>query len=104
VRALYRPDHGARWIDVLIVSRHPGGLVLREVGRYFPGHWLATLDQVRVEGAGSFSPGTRRVTRRSPRPIERGAGHAAVPASNSASGDTLPRLPLALFLRGDEHG
>jgi hypothetical protein len=62
-RALYRPDIGAPWEDCTIVSRHPGGLVLREVGRILPGRWLASLDQVRVEGAGSFSPGTRRITR-----------------------------------------
>jgi hypothetical protein len=62
-RALYRPDIGAPWEDCLLVARHPGGLVLREIGRLFPGHFLATLDQVRVEGAGSFSPGARRITR-----------------------------------------
>jgi hypothetical protein len=61
--ALYRHDYAAAWQDVAIVSRHPGGLVLRELGRRFPGVWLATLDQVRVEGAGSFSPGATRITR-----------------------------------------
>jgi hypothetical protein len=72
MRALWRPDIGAPWEDCELVARHPGGLVLREVqtaGRRFPGVWIATLDQVRVEGAGSFSPGTRRITR-APRGVE----------------------------------
>jgi len=63
MRALYRPHIGAPWQDCLILGRHPGGLVLREVGRRFRGVWLATLDQVRVEGPGSFSPGASRIIR-----------------------------------------
>jgi hypothetical protein len=83
LRALYRPNWAAPWEDVTIVSSHPGGLVLREVGRRFPGVWLATLDQVRVEGPGSFSPGTRRITR-----APRGAdyGGAADPHGRGAAG------------------
>jgi hypothetical protein len=80
--ALYRPNWAAPWMDCIVVSRHPNGLVLREVqtaGRRFCGVWLATLDQVRVEGAGSFSPGARRITRS---PLPRGGvyGEAADPA------------------------
>jgi hypothetical protein len=64
--ALYRPNWAAPWMDCIVVSRHPNGLVLREVqtaGRRFCGVWLATLDQVRVPGAGSFSPGAQHITR-----------------------------------------
>jgi hypothetical protein len=61
--ALYRHDIGAAWTDCEVLGRHPGGLVLREVGRRFPRHFLARLDQVRVPGAGSFSPGVSRITR-----------------------------------------
>jgi hypothetical protein len=87
MRALWRPNIGAPWADCWIVARHPGGLVLREVGRRFPGHWLATLDQVRVGGPGSFSPGTQRITR-APRGADYGgaADHPATPASPTVSG------------------
>jgi hypothetical protein len=61
--ALYRHDIGAAWTDCILVGSHPGGLVLRELGRRFPGVWLARPDQVRVGGAGGFSPGPRRLTR-----------------------------------------
>lgn len=49
VGALYREHPGAEWSDVEIVGRHPSGkLVLREVGRFFPGVRLADVEQVRV--------------------------------------------------------
>lgn len=50
--ALYREHAGADWCEVEIVSRHPGGFVVREVGRVFCGVMLADWSQVRVPAAG----------------------------------------------------
>lgn len=47
--ALYRAHPGADWQDVEVIARHASGkLVLREVGPFFPGVFLAELDAVRV--------------------------------------------------------
>lgn len=45
--AVYREHAGADWIEVEILSRHPGGFVCREVGRLWPGVWVADWSQVR---------------------------------------------------------
>jgi hypothetical protein len=101
MKALYRPDIGAPWVDCLLVARHPGGLVVREVGRILPGHFLATLDQVRVEGAGSFSPGAKRITRS---PKTRGVyGEVVVPHSGGLAGlsNSVERGVVRRELAGD---
>lgn len=48
--ALYRPHPGADWQECEILGRHASGkIVLREVGRFFNGVFLADLAlQVRV--------------------------------------------------------
>ena len=45
--ALYREHAGADWSEVELVSRHPGGFVVREGGRVLPGVMLADWSQVR---------------------------------------------------------
>lgn len=51
IAALYRANAADDWADVEIVSRHrSGALVLREVGKKFPGVWLARSHEVRVAG------------------------------------------------------
>ncbi len=42
----------AAWTRVEIVGDHApsGRLILREVGRFWPGVWLADRDQVRIAG------------------------------------------------------
>lgn len=47
--ALYRQHAGDDWQEVELLGRHRSGkLVLREVGKRWPGVWLASLDAVRV--------------------------------------------------------
>ena len=42
---------GALWTRVEIVGEHGSGrLILREVGKFLPGVWLADRDQVRIAG------------------------------------------------------
>lgn len=42
---------GAVWTKVEIVGQHHSGrLILREVGKFWPGVWLADRDQVRIAG------------------------------------------------------
>ena len=49
MRALYRRNPGSDWTDCEITGRRPDGkLVVREVGKVWPGVWIATIDQVRV--------------------------------------------------------
>lgn len=41
----------ADWTMVEIVGEHDGGrLILREIGKFWPGVWLADRDQVRIAG------------------------------------------------------
>ena len=47
--ALYREYLSDEWQDCELIGRHPSGnLVLREVGKLWPGIWLAPVDAVRV--------------------------------------------------------
>ena len=49
--AVYRPADSESWQDAEIVGRHTDGrLILREVGKVWPGICLASLDRVRVQG------------------------------------------------------
>ncbi len=60
IRAVYRPSRRRDWDDVEIVGDHvaTGQLVLREVGKFWPGIWLADRDEVRIAGP-EFLPGDR---------------------------------------------
>lgn len=50
--ALYREHAGADWQEAELVGRHrSGALVLREVGKVWPGVWLASIENVRVPAA-----------------------------------------------------
>lgn len=41
----------AAWTKVEIVGAHDSGrLILREIGKFWPGVWLADRDQVRIAG------------------------------------------------------
>lgn len=52
--AVYRASDADDWQDCRLIGAHDGGaLVLREIGKPFPGVWLANLSQVRIPG-GSF--------------------------------------------------
>lgn len=46
--ALYRERIGADWQEVELLSRYPGGFVVREVGRLWPGVMTADWSQVRT--------------------------------------------------------
>jgi hypothetical protein len=49
--AVYRPADGQPWQDVEITGHHTDGrLILREIGKLWPGVFVASLDQVRVQG------------------------------------------------------
>lgn len=51
VSALWRRNRRRDWQPVELVSDHGSGqLVLREVGKFWPGVWLAPRDQVRLAG------------------------------------------------------
>lgn len=51
VTAFWRASNRREWQPVEIVADHPtGGLVLRELDRFWPGVWLAPRDQVRIAG------------------------------------------------------
>lgn len=57
VTALWRANRRHDWQPVEIVADHPGGgLVLREMDRFWPGVFLAPRDQVRIAGP-EFVPG-----------------------------------------------
>lgn len=60
ISAVYRPTRRRDWAKVEIVADHPpsGQLVLREIGPFWPGVWLAPRDQVRIAGP-EFIPGER---------------------------------------------
>lgn len=48
IPAVYRATDIEPWDDVEIVGHRPEGLVLREVGKLWPGIWVASLDRVRI--------------------------------------------------------
>jgi hypothetical protein len=52
VSAVYRPNRRRDWEDVEIVGRHvpTDQLVLREVGKFWPGVFLAPREDVRISG------------------------------------------------------
>lgn len=52
ISALWRANRRRDWQPVEIVADHPqtGGLVLREMDRFWPGVWLVPRDQVRIAG------------------------------------------------------
>jgi hypothetical protein len=57
VDAVWRASRRRDWQSVEIVDGHPSGqVVLREVGRLWPGVFLAPRDQVRIAGP-EFVPG-----------------------------------------------
>jgi hypothetical protein len=47
---VYRSADSEPWQDVEIVGYQRGGLVLREVGKVYPGVLIAPLDRVRIAG------------------------------------------------------
>jgi hypothetical protein len=61
ITAFWRSSRGRDWQRAELVSDHPssGQLVLREVGRFWPGVFLAPRDQVRIAGP-EFDPVERR--------------------------------------------
>lgn len=51
IAAVWRPTRRHDWRDTEIVADHASGqLVLREVGKFWPGVFLAPRDQVRIAG------------------------------------------------------
>lgn len=52
IDAVYRRRRSQEWREVEVVGQHSstGQLVLREVGKFWPGVWLADRDQVRIAG------------------------------------------------------
>jgi hypothetical protein len=51
VTAVWRSSCRRDWQRAEIVSDHPSGqLVMREVGKFWPGVFLAPRDQVRIAG------------------------------------------------------
>lgn len=65
VSAVYRPPRRpgrgyGDWQRVELIADHApsGQLVLREIGPFWPGVWLASRDQVRLAGP-EFIPGGR---------------------------------------------
>lgn len=49
LQALYRERPSADWIEVELLGRHRSGkLVLRELGKLWPGLMLAPVEDVRV--------------------------------------------------------
>jgi hypothetical protein len=62
IDAVYRKRRALDWREVEIVGQHDGTgqLVLREIGKFWPGVWLAERDQVRVAGPEFLIPGARK--------------------------------------------
>lgn len=59
ISAFYQPKPEADWKPAEVVTDHPsGGLVLREVGKFYRGVWLAGRDQVRISEP-EVEPGER---------------------------------------------
>jgi hypothetical protein len=51
IRAVWRPNVRREWQPVDLVADHDSGqLVLRKVGPFWPGVFLAPRDQVRLSG------------------------------------------------------
>lgn len=61
ISAVYRPSRARDWDDLEIVADHPasGQLVLREVGKFYRGVFLAPREHVRIAGP-EFVPGEKR--------------------------------------------
>lgn len=56
ISAVWRENRRRDWTPAEIVGQHGNGqLVLREVGKFWPGVWLAERDQVRIAGP-EFEP------------------------------------------------
>ncbi len=64
ISAVYRPKRGADWEEAEIVADHPasGHLVLREVGKFYRGVFLAPREHVRIAGP-EFVPGEQKERR-----------------------------------------
>lgn len=51
ITAVWRATRRREWQTVEIVSAHKSGqLIVREVGKFWPGVWLVPRDQVRIAG------------------------------------------------------
>lgn len=60
ISAVYKPHPEADWKPAEIMADHPGGgLVLREVGKFYRGVFVVPREQVRLSGPG-FVPGETR--------------------------------------------
>lgn len=57
ISAVHRRSRARDWDDVEIIADHPasGQLVLREVGKFYRGVFLAPREQVRIAGP-EFNP------------------------------------------------
>lgn len=64
ISAVYRPSRGRDWDEVEIIADHPasGHLVLREVGKFYRGVFLAPREHVRIAGP-EFVPGEQKERR-----------------------------------------
>lgn len=59
ISAVYQPQPEADWKPAEIVADHPsGGLVLREVGKFYRGVFVVPREQVRLSGP-EFRSGDR---------------------------------------------
>lgn len=59
ISAVYQPQRDADWKPAEIVADHPsGGLVLREVGKFYRGVFVVPRERVRLSGP-EFVPGNR---------------------------------------------
>lgn len=47
VPMVFRERLGAEWIEVEVIGRHALGWIVRELGRHYPGIFIARLDQLR---------------------------------------------------------
>jgi hypothetical protein len=60
ISAVYRPQPEADWKPAEILADHPsGGLVLREVGKFYRGVFVVPREQVRLSGSEFVSGATR---------------------------------------------
>ena len=61
ISAVYRPKRGSDWEPAEIVADHAasGHLVLREVGKFYRGVFLAPREHVRIAGP-EFVPGEQK--------------------------------------------